>query len=535
MNSCNYSVKAIIQCMRNDYLSRLITARKWVKPRNNIRQLVWSGYSSLIIFIATKLPEKIVNKSRQLKDLREYLNYDHPPTRSEDVLMPEGMELTLLSVYYYELVFVEDFARLREGFLSLNNSSARDMSRSPFVRDEQIMKWFSQCETELSMGAGCRLGSYSLKTAQDNIKFVDVEALRLGHSVILLRYSATPTEKFLDELKELLRRKVSTKPYLLRFGLFSKRGFGVTRTFAPKVRQDEIEDHFLLANRDVVTFLRRYLNVGWHKQGPLPSVEAYSLDKQSYSLIGAGEFWRAMDAYTVPGYQYKAQGISLHRSLSTFQYIGPEPCRLFVQEETFRSGKLGGGAIEKTSAITSVLERSIASALICLLSVNEIDARLSRRLASIRGPIIRSLQHQGALQLTRPFRLHYAVQMMSRLNMLSLEHMRAREEVPDDWLECFEKQLASLTRDSPGEKKEAHLGSDLLAQIRFSQDNSDKQLDVLNSSLKDALANQIQWVAFTLAVIGIILGVLQFLPEDVKMAPYNFCVGVLSRLMECLH
>jgi len=256
--------------------------KNWVKDYHSI-------FNKYKIALTHWFGKKLLNDKKYRLRLFESLQF-YSKRREERKLSktacPENIYIDLFSIAYVDSYFIEEFEQLEYG---LEKIILKYQSSFNYHRDyDRVRKWILECSSK-SYGHGTyNIGWFSLKDEyKKEFKFLfDSFQIHLSHvspSIISLIFIAEPSIIFKDKFHKIITTNAKEELNIKRI---SRKSGIASISFMPEnmVREIEIDEFFLEANKCVVKFLRKNIGIGLALNGPLKNIEVLKL-KQSLKIF----------------------------------------------------------------------------------------------------------------------------------------------------------------------------------------------------------------------------------------------------------
>jgi hypothetical protein len=487
--------------------------RNWPK-----RLIPWR--TSLHRYISTQL----VNFAAHLPHVkRGPLHYLQEFTRHEEVkdydrtAKPEDVSIDLTCISFCELVMAEDINRLCDALQALLRRYGRGVGGD----DRRLEEWRESERYRYQGGAWTKIGSLRLRDIKGSrIEYCLLSLSHLAPSVYFLRAIAIPTEAARAEFKRIIA--YNEKPSVLIHRIL--RGYSVSEVMASQIRREKVNWFFLQMNRDFVKLLRRYVTLGWSKNGPLPSVVMYELQKGDMDAQGQSAFWSSLGMRST-WRAYTGNGFTIFDDENEIPF---EPNKIVVHTPTVVTEERLKTCSDKLNVIlleSSDLLRDYAI-LRCIFYHASL---LNEQLVSIRDSLVKVIT--GRRRLLSPLG-KYA----NTLAKLAFEQKRIATELKNDDLKALLDAVGTVHLPPRKERKVSLLES-LLFRLDLQWTSNDEQLKVLAESYRavkdDALQRSfvsLNRLGVLLAILAVFVGCADLLPEDVKKQVYEEAINWFSTL-----
>ncbi len=278
--------------------------RHWPPKYDSLREAAKAWLSELLIKPRLYVPSFLGKSARRFV---EHFRHAEKRERISKVEFPVGLELSLFSVSFVDLVFTEDFTSVERGVSNLLDLYGGWMSQG-----EKIHEWFRD-ERDRHFGGsinwGIHLGfEHGSQLNLAGLHSMSIVLHRLSASAMRISYRVFPTEEFKNKYLSILRSRVRGKPQIIKLK-WSRKGLSYSFREPDEFheKQKQINDMLLKLNRAVVALVRKHIRRGWAMRGPLPRLEIHLLKGRGYrcSTPKEREFWMllGLDKFDFPAFQ----------------------------------------------------------------------------------------------------------------------------------------------------------------------------------------------------------------------------------------
>jgi len=248
--------------------------KKWPQRRRSIRDDIRLVISEWLIRFACSLRER---KSGSLEWL-QMLGKEQQPKDYDTTRKPDDLKFGLFEIAYFELFFVEDFAKLQSGLNSL-------LDRYGFMVSPQnkkdIEEFFHSATSDYSSGGRRNVGFLNFESEKmaspysQYFKGVHLQLLHFIPSTVALIVSVIPSAAVQKRISRLVATDAKKRKIITRFSL--RRGItGSQYIPASMVRQEELEDILVELKKEVTQLLKDSVGgIFVTTYPPLPSLEVF--------------------------------------------------------------------------------------------------------------------------------------------------------------------------------------------------------------------------------------------------------------------
>lgn len=505
--------------------------RNWPKERKSAHKVSSrSGRTQVTISHHSPISQWRPMDFLQWHDVSNYRD------EGRNVACPSDVELDFFGATFYDVVFVEDFSKLCEGLIALRKS-IRSQAVGPYCEDDDIYQWFHDVRKPGKEKIFRDFGYFDLSKTKPRplaTRKLHITASLVCSSTIVLHLTATPTKIFQERFRTIIAQEVEVKVRLRRFSLFNRNNNTTTRSIPMSVRHEEVEDLLLEMNKDVTSFLRQYLQLGWSMSGPLPSVEQFLLKSGTCNQTSSRDFWHALEMSNSGDLHYEAPGVRVFSPSTFFKNRVTEPFRVLVAKDDFLNSTTRQGFPSERIAVEHSLDRQCVFPLVDILALRECSQRLAKRIAFLHELLAGFLSRRNNRKLAGISDIRKAFAEMIRLNQLVFECHRIEMETSSDNLADLVERLSLFKRKVQGGREESGIGDEMAWQIKNLRKYASEHIAILKENYKETLAFNIQRFGFMMTVLGLFLALLQFVPQSTKQEPVDWAINHLSDLLSWL-
>jgi hypothetical protein len=305
------------------------------------------------------------------------------------------------------------------------------------------------------------------------------------------------------------------------------RGYSVSNISAAQLRNERLNEFYLTFNQTIVSVLRRHISAGWLTTGPLPSIALYVLTEGQYSNDTAtGGYWTSLGMRRSRSC-YTAEGVALFDEEPPMKH---EPYKVLVNTSEFITEKrleMCGGDLDNAVMVYS--EPILSSYGLLRGFFHQADG-LNARLVMVRRDIGHMIA--GKRRFLASVFKHSLI-----LNRLGFEHKRITVENSVEEIDRYLRgEVGDFRRESFGEDDPGEFLDDKLFQLHQRWTANEAQLTVLDENFRVVRQERLERVLFWLnivgvlvAVVGVLVGVGEFIPDDVKTKIYSWIVRLFSK------
>jgi hypothetical protein len=249
----------------------------YTKDKVYIKGKFLRKFGRAIIELGSKIPKNKDNYYiKLLKEPRYILDVD---LTKPDIIM----DFTLDTVVFSDIVFVEDYKRLKKGLHKLYKHGSKSFYFDPF----EIDKFFKSLNTELTYGRWSRLFSFKVsdKRLTEYCKEISISISSTTFSFVTIYFEIAPSDQFLNKLQTLINNDTDKRYIILKNPRYIKDILNIFKwsyvtynkgTYKVSV----IEDIFLELKWRIVKYLSEELPLFFSKLGFInPSIEIYKIKK----------------------------------------------------------------------------------------------------------------------------------------------------------------------------------------------------------------------------------------------------------------
>jgi hypothetical protein len=177
---------------------------------------------------------------------------------------------------YADLFFVDEYSALQRGLQRID----RDFHSSLGLSDPS--DWVGNAQMR-AYGTGTTVaGSIDLPAGRrPRLARIDLVLAHITASAIAVIAYARPTKEFIEEFTTLVHSPTTPD---IRLNFPRRRFLGYTHFSAHKHRAEEVRGLFRAANEEITRVFRSYFHAGLSLRGPLPSLEAFTVNQTRAQL-----------------------------------------------------------------------------------------------------------------------------------------------------------------------------------------------------------------------------------------------------------
>lgn len=524
--------------------------KKWPHRRRSIRDDIRLVISEWLIRFACSLRER---KSGSLAWL-QMLGKEQQPKDYDTTRKPDDLEFGLFEIAYFELFFVEDFAKLQSG---LNSLLDRYGSRlAPLQNKESIGEFFHSATSDYSSGSWLNVGSlnfYSEKKPSPYIpyfKSAHLQLLHLSPSAMTLIISVIPSVAVQKRISTLIATDAKEKKIITRFSL--RRGItGSQGIPASVVRREELEDILVELKKKVTQLLKDSVGgIFVTTYPPLPSLVVFYFEggkrgtteqtAQQTELTQASEmslmernFWRTMNMSLDCHYAYKKDWLTLYlpEEKGTTSQLD-KSYRTLIDRHLFQQVETLDDHLNLEDAMSYQLSY-VFTGVSAPVAIRDFLGKIAKEVASIRQYMVPPLTRAGRYWRT-PFRVLF--KRKRRLDILSFSCERIVNELDKEDFIYLSRHYGpqGLKRERYGEGDTGLFIDDLMWQIDYESKLIARQVKLLRSYYHDIIDYRslkvnlsLQRTLLVLTVVLVVLGVLAM-----SKNPQVLIYGIIHRIVD---
>jgi len=494
---------------------------------NNYSKIIdkyWSTFSIYLLKLSSKMSFdlEIVNR------LRLDSKYILKENDWFNCKKPTELTLKLSRIIFFDVVFYEDFAKMKESLIVanklLNKKGFRDI-------EERLNEWSFKNSEAYAYRGNQNLGYFKLSQLP-NIKYINGAHIYLNFlspSIVTISLEIDVTDTFQNKIQDLFNSE--PLPYF-KFTQFSLlHGFtGYQSRPGFYRRQDELNSFIKLIEKEMIYFRKNHLNFGHYSDLSFPLIKTY-LTPHSINFI--------LNKYKSQNYEhfFESLGFDFQYSFSNIK----EDWLLFGADRTSKNSvsylvlasetdhkKL---AHSKTFSPTSLLSH-FANELSNILTINSYLYLIQSKILEFRKFIIPFILKKGSfIGLPRGITfLNYITSVDFKLERISKEI--TKEDLLNNMFTDIDNYVLQL-RKGP-----LKLKTELVDRFTYLMDENKSYLSFFKSSFRDSISFQslnynhrIQSRMFWLTIFIIILSIILLIPESVRIQFYDQIKQYLINLL----
>lgn len=458
--------------------------KNWVKSYHGIFEKKKIEFTH---WIGAKLLNSKEYSCRLIKSLQSHTKY-----REEGLLYetacPKDLQVGLFSIAYIDSYFVEDFEKLEYGLEKVVTKFS-DSFYIP-IDFNKIKEWLMECSLKSYAHGTYNVGWFSLSenTKKDFNYYFDSFQIHLSHfspSIISLIMIVKPSQKLRSTFTEMIssnaKQELNIKKISLKHGITS-----CSLMPGGMVREIEIDEFFLDANKYVVKFLRKYVGAGLAPKGPLKNIEVLKL-KQSLKIISQNDicqknFFNTLGKmfYHLPYYTdwYQLYQIkrSKHYNFDNYQALLSETDYIANIKE------------EKLEDIEDKIYHHftfILTELGTLLSLESMLDDLNKTVINLRNKLTKHILDRSVIKLSKNSVIKDSLQF-ALLNETHFKYQRIYNELDKDFIKrFFSRDTKDLNRDKYKDDGKVHFTEDIFMMIDKKTKFIENQIQYLKTSYSD--------------------------------------------------
>jgi len=501
--------------------------KNWVKDYHSI-------FEKYKISLTHWFGKKLLNDKKYKWRLLASLQFD--AKRREERLLgktacPENIDVDLFSIAYVDSYFLEEFEQLEYG---LANIISKYGSSIGYFKDYyRVREWILECSSK-SYGHGTtNVGWLSLKSEHKkefNFLF-DSFQIHLSHfspSIITLILIIKPSSLFKEKFQKIITSDAKQELNIKRISLKS----GITSiSFMPEnmVREVEIDEFFLEANKYVVQFLRKNIGVGLAMNGPLKNIEVLKL-KQSLKIFPEStrydrkefkiyeDFFKTLGKlfYHLPYFTDWYNLYYINRS----KHYAANNMQALLSEEDYKP-KINENKREDIDSEMFMHFTYILTGIGTLLSIEFLLDDLNTSVLNLRNKLTKHMLNKRITNIfTNSIRKN--TMQYSQMNETHFKYQRIYNELDKELLKSFfSQEIEDLNRKKYKEEGKEHFTVDIINSIERKTTFIEKQIQFLKSSYSDFIHLRFtksnynfQFVLVLLTIILTVLTILLVLQEE---------------------
>ena len=525
--------------------------KKWPYRRHSIGDDIRQVITEWLIRFACSLRER---KSGSLAWL-QMLGKEQQPKDYDTTRKPDDLEFGLIEIAYFELFFVEDFAKLQSGLNSL-------LDRYGYLvppNKKKIEEFFNSLASDYS-SRWWKVGFLNFdsekkaSTYSQYFKRAHLQLLHFIPSAVILIVSVIPSVAVQKRFSRLVATDAKKRQIITQFSL--RRGItGFEILPASRVRQEELEDILVELKKKVTQLLKDSVGgIFATTSPPLPSLEVFYFEggkrgtteqtEQLTELTQASEmpirernFWRMMNMSPDWPFAYKKDWLALYlpeerRTTSQLD----KPYRALIDRRLFQQVESLDGHGNLEDAMTYQLTY-LFTGVSAPVTIRDFLGKTSEEAASIRQYMVPPLTRVGRYWKT-PFEISILFKRKRRLDIQSFSCERIANELKkEDFVYfSFDYEIQYLRRERNREGGTVSFIDDLAWQIEYKSKLITRQVNLLRSYYQDLIEYKslkanlfLQRILLVLTVLLVVLAVLA-MPKNIQALIY----GIVHRIVDFL-
>lgn len=436
---------------------------------------------------------------------------------------PEGVEVELYEMTFIDLFFAEDFDKLKQGLRMMQQC----YERGAYSMTDDLDHWFSKIE--VNEGSWHRYGYWPSVYNQDErmsyAESISVELYALSPSMVCVAMRVKPSQKMKKEFNDLLSKNAKGVKKICRSNIHRDRWY-LSESIPVNVRQRELEELFLQLNKQIVLLMRDFVNRGWSRIGPLPSIEMFILESGEFNKENY-DFWDSLGLSERSLWRYHKGGFTLFPQDE--ENVRYSKWKVLISRDKIES--------EVTSAYASIedaldtISLGYVLYLPCLVALKKQWKELLKRVSNLRSELAPALVNPKSVIHRLAWR-----KMFNRaltVNQFSFEFSRLSSEVDNKSSFLFRSpELQEYEREkfSNNEDKN-HLLDDQRFLLKKYAEKVGLQLRILEKNFNKRFSYALHTTNFWLACVGTMLtliGILLALPDKWKTPLWNMLERALG-------
>lgn len=474
--------------------------RRWPHHRLARRERIRRTAAAVVSSILGMLPLTVGRRIRQIRARHD--GEDQRVESENDELktsVPEGVHVTFDGAHYVDHCWDEDHGRLERGLYSLLRSFPPRHPITPIHNVRERLAQFLAARHPPFGESWLNVGSIPVDYHSDPLFLIESLTLTLTLTPslgVFLHIQAIPNRRCRESFERLIRSEYASR---LRFLHASPSGrLGWTRDLGTSQKAEAIEEFMLTFQQQVVRLLRRHLRVGRLLDGPLASIEVFSVDGSSTDVSEVRHgFWTSLLLRRRSALAH-TDGTATFYDPSTWRARRSPYHRLLLPSsiQADQTAGIGHGAIRSTVPLET---------LGCLVALRETCFRHSKGLLRIRERLSGVLSRGPRLAAWSFWpggrwgaRLHQLDFAASRLG--DCEEAR---ELGDIAL------LKNLRRHDTPPTRENTWVDDVHWYLEHTAEETGRQLKILRQHHEISIAGRIQRTLLLLTLLGLVLATIE--------------------------
>ena len=377
----------------------------------------------------------------------QMLGKEQQPKDYDTTRIPDDIEFGLFEFAYFELFFVEDFAKLQSGLNSLLERYGYRLVFPPNKKD--IEKFFNSLTSDYSSGSWRNVGFLNFdsekksSTYSQYFKRAHLQLLHFIPSAVILIVSVIPSVAVQKRISRLAATDARERQIITQFSL--RRDITGSKNIpASRVRQEELEDILVELKKKVTQLLEDSVGgIFVTTYPPLPSLEVFFFEggkrgtteqkEQQTAFTQASEmpikernFWRTINMSLDCLFAYKKDWLTLYlpEERRTSSQLD-KPYRALIDRRLFQQVESLDGHGNLEDAIAYQLSY-IFTGVSAPVTIMDFLRKNAEEAASIRQYMVPPLTRAGRYWRT-PFRILF--KRKRRLDIQSFSSERIVNEL----------------------------------------------------------------------------------------------------------
>lgn len=526
--------------------------------RNSIwKEVIKEKISVFYLNVASKVPKfqggwiaRMQDiRQRQIEEAREYFDKSK---------RPEDNDLSLHSIYLFEIFFLENFAKLEEG---LDKIYMKGKKRYNSQRNIESYKEFMKRATEpFSSGAWINLfaiipeekkSKYLAAFARaylpdfpEEIEYINIELFHILPSVICVGFDVKIVKDVNKDLDNMINRIHFSKLVFSSFFPWGRR-FGWTSTSCSTEKRKAIYNYLLSVQIKAERFLSKYFEGYFLSQSHFstpccPSTEVFSISELPEPKEIENKYRQTREFWYSLGFEwFYVSDIFVDKILYFFNVIFSlgfkSPFRLLLIKKTLKTEMYGSieGAI---SCESSYFIREFVNSILFI----EICKRMLETLGKLRLAVGKNIRSR--LRMGRFGKLLLLEQEVSR-NDYAFNRLLSEYSLLKDEFKIWKRDqrdivtLQSIVKDSHNSKTVVRLSDYFIEIIDRYVILLKKQYKIIGDSLRTYIEGRNIAVSYKLQkwiVILTIVLVLGLIPNEVWIKIINLLDTVIDHILNAM-
>lgn len=467
------------------------------------------------------LGKKLINnkeyKWRLLNSLQ--IHFKHI---EEEVLLktscPDNIDIELFAIAYVDSYSLEDFEKLGKGIGKIITKYGNILHH--FDKYDKVREWLSECSSRTYGHGTYNVGWFNIKNNHQkafNYLFESFQIF-LNHftpTTISLILIAKPSKKFKESFLNIINRDAKQKINIKKISLIH----GIkSLAFTPEmlVRQIELDELFLMANKYIVKFFRKYFGIGMAQNGPLKNIEVLKL-KQSLKIFPKTHqydrkllqpyinFFESIGKhfYHLPYFTDWYHLYELRRS----QYYNLNNFQILVSEEDYKH-KFKDKLREDISSEMFIHLTFVLQSIGTLLSIEFLLDNLNKSLLELRNKLTKNILKKR-FSFSNINAIRKNTFQFLQLNETHFKYERIYNEIDQELLKSFfSDEINDLYRFKYKKEGKEHFTQDIITSIDRKTSFMEKQIKFLTSSFNNVVQITFTKSNYNLQIILVFLTIL---------------------------